>query len=137
MLPKEKGKVRGEGIKRIARELGVDRKTVKAWRRRGGWRPRVVGRRRRAVDAFATFIERRAPEVGWNSVVLHREHYDGSLPQEALDSYDATLTAFQRSEKIKEIGWTGAMKTRWRDARSINGRDRIRAVLIELGFKLD
>jgi transposase len=64
---------RGEGIKRIARELGVDRKTVKAWRRRGGWRPRVIGRRRRAVDAFATFIEQRAPEVGWNSVVLHRE----------------------------------------------------------------
>ena len=30
-------------------------------------------------------------------VVLHREHYDASLPQEALDSYDATLTAFQRS----------------------------------------
>ena len=64
---------RGEGIKRIARELGVDRKTVKAWRRRGSWRPRATGRRRRAVDAFAAFVEQRAPEVGWNSVVLHRE----------------------------------------------------------------
>jgi FixJ family two-component response regulator len=28
---------RGEGIKRIARELRVDRKTVKAWRARGAW----------------------------------------------------------------------------------------------------
>jgi transposase len=64
---------RGEGIKRIARELGVDRKTVKAWRRRGGWRPRPTGRRQRAVDTFAAFIEQRAPEVGWNGVVLHRE----------------------------------------------------------------
>jgi len=64
---------RGEGIKRIARELGVDRKTVKAWRRRGGWRPRPTGRRRRTVDAFATFIEQRAPEIGWNGVVLYRE----------------------------------------------------------------
>jgi transposase len=64
---------RGEGIKRIARELGVDRKTVKAWRRRGGWRPRPIGGRRRALEAFAPFIEARAPEVGWNSVVLHRE----------------------------------------------------------------
>jgi hypothetical protein len=64
---------RGEGIKRIARELGVDRKTVKAWRRRGGWRPRPPGSRRRALEAFAPFIEARAPEVGWNSVVLHRE----------------------------------------------------------------
>lgn len=70
-------------------------------------------------------------------VVLHREHYDASLPQEALDSYDATLSAFQRSEKLKEVGWTGAMKSRWRDAKSINGRDRIRAALVTLGFKLD
>jgi nitroreductase len=70
-------------------------------------------------------------------VVLHREHYDTSLPQEALDSYDAALMAFQRSEKIREVGWTGAMKSRWRDAKSINGRDRIRSALIALGFKLD
>src|SRR5262245_14666025 len=53
---------RGEGIKRIAREVGVDRKTVKAWRARGGWRPRPAGRRR--LDPFRSFIETRAPEVG-------------------------------------------------------------------------
>jgi nitroreductase len=70
-------------------------------------------------------------------VILHREHYDASLPQEALDSYDATLMAFQRSEKMKEIGWTGAMKGRWRDASSIKGRDKIRSALVALGFKLD
>jgi len=70
-------------------------------------------------------------------VVLHREHYDASLPQEALDSYDATLSAFQRSEKMKEVGWTGAMKGRWRDAKSINGRDKIKSALLALGFKLD
>jgi nitroreductase len=70
-------------------------------------------------------------------VVLHHEHYDTSLPQEALDSYDAALSAFQRSEKMKEVGWTGAMKSRWRDAKSINGRDRIRSALIALGFRLD
>lgn len=70
-------------------------------------------------------------------VVLHREHYDDSLPQEALDSYDATLSEFQRSEKIKDIGWIGAMKGRWRDAQSIKGRDRIRSALLALGFKLD
>jgi transposase len=64
---------RGESVKRIARELGVDRKTVKAWRRRGGWRQRPIGPRRRALDPFTTFIERRASEVGWNGKVLHRE----------------------------------------------------------------
>jgi nitroreductase len=70
-------------------------------------------------------------------VVLHREHYDTSLPQDALDSYDAALMAFQRSERMKEVGWTGAMKARWRDAKSINGRDRIKSALIALGFRLD
>lgn len=28
---------RGEKVKAIARELGVDRKTIKRWRRIGGW----------------------------------------------------------------------------------------------------
>ena len=64
---------RGEGIKAIARELGVDRKTIKRWRRLGGWQPRVRGARRRGIDAFAGFVERRGPEVGWNGAVLLRE----------------------------------------------------------------
>jgi transposase-like protein len=33
-------KERGEGIKGIARELGVDRKTVKRWLKLGSWQPR-------------------------------------------------------------------------------------------------
>ena len=63
-------KERGEGIKRIARGLGVDRKTVRRWLRVGGWQPRRP--RRRPIDQFTEFIARRGPEVGWNGVVLHR-----------------------------------------------------------------
>ena len=66
-------KERGEGIKGIARELGVDRKTVKRWLRLGVWQPRRPQQRPRQLDCFAAFIERRAPEVGFNGVVLHRE----------------------------------------------------------------
>jgi transposase-like protein len=33
---------RGEGIKRIARELGVDRKTVKRWLKLGAWTRRIT-----------------------------------------------------------------------------------------------
>jgi transposase len=66
-------KERGEGVKRIARELGVDRKTVKRWLRLGSWQPRQSPPRPRLIDRFAEFIGRRAPEVGWNGVVLHRE----------------------------------------------------------------
>jgi transposase len=64
---------RGAGVKRIARELGVDRKTVRRWLRLGGWQPRRPRRRRRAVEQFTEFIAQRGPEVGWNGVVLHRE----------------------------------------------------------------
>lgn len=63
---------RGEGVKTVARELGVDRKTVKRWRQRGGWR-RQTRQRARAIDAFGDFVRARGPEVGWNCVVLHRE----------------------------------------------------------------
>jgi transposase len=64
---------RGEGAKRIARELGVDRKTVKRWLRLGAWQPRRYQRRPRPIDGFVKFIEQRGPEVGWNGVVLFRE----------------------------------------------------------------
>jgi transposase len=63
---------RGEGVKAVARELGVDRKTVKRWRRVGQWR-RQVRRRARQIDPFLPFLERRGPEVAWNCAVLHRE----------------------------------------------------------------
>jgi len=33
-------KERGEGAKRIARELGADRKTVGSWLKLGSWQPR-------------------------------------------------------------------------------------------------
>jgi len=65
-------KERGEGIKRIARELGVDRKSVKRWLKLGKWQ----GQRRRQarqLDRLAKFISRRAPEVGWNGAEPYRE----------------------------------------------------------------
>src|SRR5216684_3882062 len=64
---------RGESSRQIARELAVDRKTVRRWLRIGGWQPRQGGERPRAIDPYIEFIERRGPEVGWNGVVLHRE----------------------------------------------------------------
>ena len=64
---------RGEGVKRIARELGVNRKTVQRWRRLGGWRPQHRRRWRLGIEAFAEFARNRAPEVGCNGAVLYRE----------------------------------------------------------------
>jgi transposase len=75
---------RGEKIKTIARELGVDRKTIKRWRQMGGWHPQKR-RRPRKIDAFKEFVEHRGVEVEWNAVVLHRElltlGFDGTYQQ--------------------------------------------------------
>ena len=64
---------RGESVKALARELGVDRKTVKRWRRLGQWRPRQGRPRPRGVDPYRGWLLQRGPEVGWNAMVLHRE----------------------------------------------------------------
>jgi len=44
---------RGVRVKRIARELGVDKKTVKRWRHLGGWRAQRR-RRRQQLEPFAS-----------------------------------------------------------------------------------
>ena len=64
---------RGEHVKAIARELGVDKKTIKRWRHQGEWRPRAPRVYPKAIDGYRSFLERRGPEVGWNGAVLLRE----------------------------------------------------------------
>jgi transposase len=63
---------RGRSKKAIARELRLDIKTVRKWIRHS-WRPREKGKRVRELDSFAEFLKARAPEVGFNGVVLMRE----------------------------------------------------------------
>lgn len=76
---------RGESVSAVAATLGIDRKTVRAWRRQGAWRPRRGGRRRSILDGQAAWLRARAPEVGYNCAVLLRElrarGYAGSVGQ--------------------------------------------------------
>ncbi len=62
-----------EHVKPMAREVGVDKETIKCWRQRGAWRPRAPGSYPKAIDACRPFLERRGPEVGWNGVALLRD----------------------------------------------------------------
>jgi len=76
---------RGEAVVGIARTMGVDPKTVRAWRQRGLWRSRAPRPRRSMLDRFAAWLTARAPEVEYNCVVLLRElraqGYPGGLNQ--------------------------------------------------------
>jgi transposase len=74
---------RGMSLKQIARDLDLDIKTVRKWARQG-WRPQQRRPRGRSLDCHAEFLRARAPEVGFNAQVLHREMkargYEGSYP---------------------------------------------------------
>src|SRR6266498_366795 len=61
----------GKSRKAIARELSLDIKTVRKWVKLV-WRPQQR-RRGRVLDGYAGFLRARAPEVGFNAVVLPRE----------------------------------------------------------------
>src|SRR5437867_1767969 len=62
----------GESKKGIARQLGLDVKTVRTWLKRP-WRVQTRRARGRQLDAWREFLRARAPEVGFNAVVLTRE----------------------------------------------------------------
>jgi transposase len=72
---------RGVAKKAISRQLGLDLKTVRKWCRQA-WSPQKRRRRGRVLDAWEPFLRARAPEVGFNAMVLHRElarlGYEGS-----------------------------------------------------------
>lgn len=69
-------------------------------------------------------------------LVVHRERYDASLPQDAIDAYDGALKTFQESQKMPVVGWTGTALNRVRGPEALAGRDHIRDDLTALGFGL-
>ncbi len=63
---------RGRSKKAIARELGLDIKTVRKWLGRV-WKAQRRPNREQGLDEYREFLEGRAPEVGFNAEVLARE----------------------------------------------------------------
>jgi transposase len=95
---------RGVSRKAIARELGLDVKTVRKWLRRSlePQRRRVRGR---LLDRFAELLRARALEVGFNAAVLLRElreqGYMGSYA--TLRRYVAPWRVEQRREELGTV----------------------------------
>lgn len=63
---------RGMAKKAIARELGLDIKTVRKWLAKQ-WMPQKRGERAGSLAPYAEMIRKRFPEIGYNAVVMHRE----------------------------------------------------------------
>ena len=69
------------------------------------------------------------------SAVLHREHYNTG-DAEAIAAFDTTLSVFSHAQGMADTDWTGRVVARVRTAASLNGRDRMTAILNALGFPL-
>jgi transposase len=75
--------MRGKPKKAIARELGVDIKTVRKWVAKQ-WRPQRREPREKKLTPYEELVRGRFAEVGYNATVLFRElraaGYEGSYP---------------------------------------------------------
>lgn len=64
---------RGTSVLAVSRAYGLDAKTIRAWRARGEYGERRLRPAASMLDPFAKWLRQRAPEVGFNAVILHRE----------------------------------------------------------------
>jgi transposase len=95
---------RGLAKKAIARELGLDIKTVRKWLRKP-WRPQQRPKRGRVLDRWRRFLRGRAPEVGYNAQVLFQElqekGYAGSYP--SVSRYIRAWREAARAEAVATV----------------------------------
>jgi transposase len=63
----------GMTIRKIARTLEIDRRTVRRWKRAGRFPERVVPHRRSSLDRFAEYLQQRYEEGCQNATQLWRE----------------------------------------------------------------
>lgn len=61
---------RSQSLRGIARELGVDRRTVRRWVRIGRWQPRE--QRDRSPGLCPSLVEQTGEKVLWNARALYR-----------------------------------------------------------------
>jgi transposase len=72
----------GWGSKRIARELGVNRRTVKRYLETGGWKPYKRPKRKKLLEGLKNWLRER----------LRRHHGNGDVVRQELSQDGATRT---------------------------------------------
>lgn len=130
-------KERGKSKKQVARDLGLDIKTVRKWWKRS-WRPQRRAKRGRRLDRFESFLVGRAPEVEFNAVVLHRElaaqGYEGSYS--AVVKYLQPLRSAWRPEEAPTVRFETApgeqAQVDWGSTWVYLGEERVRVHLFTM-----
>jgi nitroreductase len=70
------------------------------------------------------------------SVVLHHEHYDTSAEADGRAAYDRAMEGFSQSVERSKYSWTERVIGRMGRVSALAGRDKLRDVLVGLGFPL-
>ncbi len=70
------------------------------------------------------------------SVVLHHERYGLQAEAEGVAAYDRALDAFSGTAERSQYSWTERVWSRMGRVTALAGRDRLREVLVGLGFPL-
>ena len=85
-----------------------------------------------ADPARPTAIKPRPPQ----SVVLHRNRYDSQAVMPGLQHYDEVMQRFYKSQSMEAESWILRSLNRVATPASLTGRDRLREMLVQLGFPL-
>ncbi len=68
--------------------------------------------------------------------VLHHEQYDAGQDARSVAAYDPVARSFQQEQGMTVQDWSAMIVARLGPVSALNGRDKLRAILAELGFAL-
>src|SRR5206468_5116424 len=70
------------------------------------------------------------------AMVLHHEHYDASTAEVWRKAHDAEMMRFSVRHELQAGTWTQRVLNRLGPIKSMNGRERMRTALKNLGFEI-
>ena len=70
------------------------------------------------------------------SIVLHNERYQPAAEEAGLPAYDARLQSFQAEQAMPLQGWRALVLSRLGILKRLSGRDKLRDILVTMGFPL-
>jgi hypothetical protein len=114
----------GQAVRMIARDLRVNRRTVKRWLKLGKWEARQQRPRLRQIDQYKSFIERHGPKVLWNARALLR-----ALTGAGFTGSYGQVQRFVRSTPWFYTRWARAAKLRFGSLTQQVAFEWMRAVL--------
>lgn len=104
---------------------------------------RELGLPPRAFATFGLCVGHAAPDEAGavkprlpQSMVLHRERYDGAADAALRPGYDRVLADFSTRHGMGTQGWTDRVLARIGQLAGLSGREKMRAALAALGFPL-